>query len=345
MLHANPIFQNAGFSGGITPGLQTSMQNHILQFANMSQAQIRRAAMTVVPEHVYRDLEGAVIAVAFDGMPTIEYMRGENLRRTIGNPLGVGSIYDEKVSASGNVRRQMVIDPDAISAGLPAREGVDTPAYATYDGFSHGTRELSIATQNGTTLDVTGVQNCQRNVNYALEDSLINGAGVKFGTADTLGLTTAPDRNTVTLANTWDDAATTGANIHSDFTNLVKASVAAKYRGPFVLIVNEDYGVKLNEPFDAANTSGRTIREVIEASIYGNQTTDIVISPALADDTVILMQRTNTVAYIAEGVETTLLPWQHPSGLILYFLVWTITVPVVRSDYDNQSGITVGTTA
>ena len=60
-------------------------------------------------------------------------------------------------------------------------------------------------------------------------------------------------------------------------------------------------------------------------------------------NTAVLVQMTSDVVEIVQGQSPVVIPWTSLDGFTLHWLVMAIQIPRVRSDYDSQSGICVGT--
>ncbi len=56
-----------------------------------------------------------------------------------------------------------------------------------------------------------------------------------------------------------------------------------------------------------------------------------------------LVQMTDDVVQLVQGQSPTVIPWTSLDGFTLYWLVMAIAVPRVRSDYDGNSGVFIGT--
>jgi len=55
------------------------------------------------------------------------------------------------------------------------------------------------------------------------------------------------------------------------------------------------------------------------------------------------VQMTSDVVEIVNGQPPTVIPWTSLDGFTLYWLIMAIQVPRVRSDYDGNSGVCIGT--
>jgi hypothetical protein len=60
---------------------------------------------------------------------------------------------------------------------------------------------------------------------------------------------------------------------------------------------------------------------------------------------VALVQMTSDVIDMVVGQYPTVIPWTSLDGFTIHNLVMAILIPRVRSDYNGDSGIVIGTTA
>jgi uncharacterized linocin/CFP29 family protein len=251
------------------------------------------------------------------------------------------------VSQAGGAQRTM--SPSARGENqLPARDVKRIPIYLTTDDFSVGIRTLQMSQRIGAPIDTSMVQQATRRVNEAIEDAMINGAGIQSDGYTTPGILNAPDANPYIYQNgavgmAWTNASKTGQNILDDVMDMIEAAQADKKYGPYTLYVNTAYGNVLNQDFKA-NGSLTILQRLLELRV-GGSTFNVISADKIPADYVALVQKTSDVVDIVMGQAPTVIPWTSADGFTLYWMVMAIVVPRVRSDFDGNSGIVVGYTS
>jgi hypothetical protein len=84
-------------------------------------------------------------------------------------------------------------------------------------------------------------------------------------------------------------------------------------------------------------------------SLQAIRTADLLTSgngatPSIGNK-VILLQMTSDVVDMVVGQPPTVIPWTSLDGFTIHNLIMAIMIPRVKSDYEGNSGVCVGTTA
>lgn len=215
----------------------------------------------------------------------------------------------------------------------PAFDLVTVPIPITHKRFSIDRRRLEASRNIGSALDTTAAETAARLVRDKLEDMLFNGSDLVLGGNSIYGYTTAPNRNTVTLATNWDDA---GADIIGDVKLMIDAQRADNSRGPFVLYAPGNYSSTLQDDY-SSQKGDRTTMERIEAF---NEIQSVKIADSLPDDNVVMVQMTSNVVDLAViTAEPQVIQWESGDMWTTYFQVFSALAPRIKNDYDNRSGI------
>lgn len=274
-------------------------------------------------------LDEALVRVARARLNGIQDLRSAGLVRNLGS-LGVLIDQYEKVSEFTAAHQDMDVvtvgDEDTAEFQL---ESVPIPI--THHGFRLGLRHLQASRTIGAPIDTTNVELATRQVVEKLENTLFNGGDVVVGGNPIYGYTNHPDRNTGTLTAAWTNAG--ARDIILDVVQMIGAAEAAGYFGPFMLYCPQDYWSELRDDYKAE--SERTYYERITAI---NEVQDIKVTPALADE-VVLVNMTSDVVDLSIGQDITTVEWQSMGGLMAHFKVMAAMAPRVKSDFENKSGV------
>lgn len=290
-------------------------------------------------------VDRAVVDVGLNRLVVAADLLAAGLSWPLTDPLSVTQVEWDTQSKTGGAQRTM--SPSARGENqLTDRVHHRVPIYLTTDDFNVGIRTLKMSQRVGQPIDTTLVSQATRRVNESIEDAVINGAGLTVAGYSAPGILNAPNANTHTLSVDWDDAAelaayTAGPKIFNDVQSMITKLQADKKYGPYNLYVGTNYGIALDHDFKAL--SDWTIRQRLSMIEAGGRKLNIRVADQMPATTVALVQMTNDVVEIINGQPPTVIPWTSLDGFTLYWLVMAIMVPRVRSDYDGQSGICVGT--
>lgn len=282
-------------------------------------------------------VDKAVVEVGLQRLVITADLMAAGLTYPLTDPLSVTQVEWETIGKTGGAQRTM--SPSARGENqLPNQMLSRVPIYLTTDDFHLGIRTLKMSQRVGQPLDTTLVQQATRRVNEALEDATINGAGFKVAGYEAYGLLNAPNANTHTISTAWTSA--TGAEIHADVMAMIgKLQADLKY-GPYNLYVGTAYGNALT--FDYKANGDKSVIARLREIEAGGRPLQIKVADQLPATTVVLLQMTSDVVEIINGQPPTVIPWTSLDGFTLYWLVMAIMVPRVRTDYDGNSGICIG---
>lgn len=310
-----------------------------LMMRDLSVAQMRAAAPLSVDAQ--RTIDRAVVRVGMQRLTLVADLIAEGLVFNIDDPLGTTELMWDYASRAGGAQRTM--NPSARGENqLPEITQGRIPIFLTTDDFFMGIRTLRSSRRNGTPLDTSMVESATRNVNEAIEDQAINGAGFNVAGMSAPGLLNAPNVNTVTYeTNTaWDAAGKTGEEILTDVLAMAAAAEAGNRYGPFNLYIPTTYGNKLNTDFKA--NGSLTILQRLEQLKFGGRNLRIRVADKLPANRTALVQMTNDVIDLVDGQRPVTVPWTSPDGFTLYWLVMAIEIVRVKTDAESKSGIVIG---
>jgi hypothetical protein len=291
-------------------------------------------------------IDKTVINVGLQRLVFVADLLAEGLVYPLSDPLSVTQLEWSKSSKIGAAQRTM--SPSArgenkLPSVLPSR----TPIYLTTDQFEIDIRTLKMSQRVGTPLDTSIVGQCTRAVNEAIEDAGINGATTLDGQAlvdagySAPGLLTAPNANVQTITQAAWTTAPVGSTVMAEVLSMV-AKLQADFKfGPYNLYVGTIIGNALNTDFKANGNDSILAR--LQQMNFGGRNLRIRTADMMPAATVVLVQMTSDVVEVINGQPPTVIPWTSLDGFTVYNLVMAIMVPRVRSDYNGNSGVCIGT--
>jgi hypothetical protein len=301
-------------------------------------------------------IDKAVVEVGLQRLTVAADILAAGLTYTLTDPLSIAQLEWNAVSKVGAAQRTMT--PSARGENkLPQVTPNRLPIYLTTDTFELDIRTLKTSQRMGTPLDTALVKQCTRAVNEAIEDATINGAttldgqDLKVAGYSAPGLLNAPGVNTVNLnAAAWTTTPA-GATVFSDVQGMISKLQSKKKFGPYRLYVGTQISNALDSDWAATNSQGLTIRQRL-LQIEGLEAIRVAdllpagngATPSIGNKAV-LVQMTSDVVDMVVGQPPTVIPWTSLDGFTIYNLVMAIMIPRVRSDYNGDSGVVVGTTA
>lgn len=290
-------------------------------------------------------IDRAVIEVGLQRLTFIADLMAEGLVYNLTDPLSVTQLEWSKQNKVGAAQRTM--SPSArgenkLPIVLPSR----LPIYLTTDQFEIDIRTLKVSQRVGTPLDTSLIKSCTRSVNEALEDAGINGATTLDGQAlfdagySAPGLLNAPNANTQTITVAAWTTAVVGSTVLTEVLSMIGKLQADFKFGPYNLYVGTIIGNSLENDFKA--NGDLTVRQRIENISAGGRNLRVRVTDMMPANTVALVQMTSDVIELVNGQPPTVVPWTSLDGFTIHNLVMAIMVPRVRSDYNGNSGVCIG---
>jgi len=292
-------------------------------------------------------VDKAVVEVGMERLTFVADILAAGLTYPLSDPLSVTQVEWESVNKVGMAQRTM--SPSARGENqMPKRTINRVPIYLTTDDFSLGIRTLKMSQRVGQPLDTSLIKGATRNVNEAIEDAAINGATtldgepLVVGGYDAPGLLNAPNAEAQALTLAAWTTAPVGATIVLETLTMIAKLQANKKYGPYNMYVSTVIGNALDQDYSALNPGAQTIRERL---IKLDALKSIKVADMMPNLKVALVQMTSDVIEMINGQPPVVIPWTSLDGFTLFWLVMAIMVPRVRSDYDGNSGICIGTLA
>lgn len=301
-------------------------------------------------------IDKAVVEVGLQRLTLVADMMAAGLTYNLTDPLSIAQLEWNSINKVGAAQRTMT--PSARGENkLPILTPNRLPIYLTTDRFELDIRTLKTSQRIGTPLDTALVKQCTRAVNEAIEDAAINGATTLDGQDLQVagykapGILNAPNAETQSLTAAAWTTVPVGSTVFAEVQAMIKKLQDNKKFGPYRLYVGTQIGNALDTDYNSGTSNPITIRQRLLQieSLQAVRVADMIpagngASPSIGNK-VALVQMTSDVIDVVVGQPPTVIPWTSLDGFTIHNLVMAIMIPRVRSDYDGNSGIAIGTTA
>lgn len=321
---------NRTFQKMIEQGFTTAQK---LANSGMSTNALRTNATLRKEEWLHYDT--AVIEAAQDRLVGVADVMGMGLVLRIPGGLGKtsmeyekqGDVSEAQISMTGTARGENdAIEWDLVSMPLPI----------IHKDWNISIRKLEASRNTGESLDTTQSTLAAGKVAEKVEEILFQGASsYTFGGGTIYGLTDEPDRNTGSLAAHWDDSAASGETILADVLAMIQDSIDAQHFGPFMLYIPTNFETAVSDNYVV--NYPRSIRERL---LELESLRDMKVADKMPADNTVLVQMTQDVVRMVEGLPLSNVEWDAMGGMVFNFKVMTINVAQVRSNKAGQSGVT-----
>jgi hypothetical protein len=282
----------------------------------------------------WKDIDRDVAKVAVERLVANGVLISRGLTYNLGSPGITESVFQKSSDMTG-----ANISMDAATRGeedTPAFDQASVPVPVIHKDFRLNSRPLQVSRLLGSGLDTMAAEGASMSVARSLEDMLLSTTAIVVGGNTIYGYINHPNRNTIDLAEMWDNVATTGLDIFEDVQAMVSAARADNHFGPYVLHIPGSYQAAMDNDFAPGSGDTRTVRQRL-LLIEGLE--EIVVCDRLAAHNVVLVQMTKSVVDLAKAQDIVTVNWQEMGGALEMFRVYAIQAPRVKSDYDGRSGI------
>lgn len=299
-------------------------------------------ALAPLPFFAQQQIDQQVLQVGLSRLVVMKDFLVAGLVFPIPDWLGVMSLYWESEGRIGGAKRSMVPKTRGENQRLD-RAGNRLPLFCTSDDFDLDIRTLAASQRANQPLDVSEANQATRRVNEALEDQAINGWALNVAGQSAPGLLNAPNANQYNFiaGKSWTDPTKTGGDMLNDVKAQIAILNAKRFYGPYNLYLPTDYGIALISDFkDFGDNSILARLQQVQA---GGRNLQIRVADQMPEDTTALVQMTSDVADVVLGQEPTPFSWEDASGWNRTVIILACMVLRVRSNYENKSGICIGT--
>ena len=313
----------------------------------MRASQYQRAKMRgLAPlwKDAQEQIDDAVVRIGREGL-VIADDRISNFSVPLPNWLGITELTSHKVGESRRANRGMIPNSRPDGGGLQDKTPYTIPIYMTWDEFGFNARELAAAQRVGRPLDTDEVEQATRNVNYAVEDAIINGLDETVGGNGLDGFLDTTNTQSYESNTAWDAAGKTGSNILTDVLAMRDVLATDKFFGPYTLYVPTDYGAALQKPFDSSGITSLTRQAYLEQLMFGGRNLRVVTADLLPSDRTLLVQDTASVCDVIVGQTPTAINPAPELEWHTKWLVYAVVVPRVKNDKNSNYGVCAGNTS
>lgn len=345
----------AGQPLGFVPGMRSLGFRAMAEaLADLADAPVMRSAAPL-PTDAQRVIDNAVIEVGLDRLTFARDVMAMGLTYPLTDPLSITQLEWFATNKIGNADR--VMNPSArVENAMPMMLPNRLPIYLTIAKFQIDIRTLRMSQRLGLPLDTAQIKGGTRAVNEAIEDAAINGATTLDGQDLTVagykapGLVNAPNAETQNLTAAAWSTAPVGATVFSETQAMIAKLRANKKFGPYYMYVPTAVSAALDSDYDTVSPSrGLTIRERLlkigrdDENVQGLRA--IRSADFMPANKVAIVQMTSDVIDMVTGQSPTVIPFTSLDGFTIHNIVMAIMIPRVRSDYNGDSGIVIGTLA
>ena len=288
----------------------------------------------------WKQLDEALLVASRYRLGGIEDLISNGLTFQLGNAMGTTVLEWHDVSDG----MEAALTMDGVTRGNADRPKFQhnyLPIPVIHVDYEINARVLAASRSLGNPLDTTMAEMAGRRIMEKLETMLFTNTTFAFGETDSRGenkiysYLNHPDRSSVHLSIHWNHSSMTAAGILQDVLEMKQASIDAYHYGPWMLYIPTAYETVLDDDYDTT-TPGTTIRERILkiAGIKG-----IKVIDTLTADNVLLVQMTQDVVRLVQGLGLQNVEWNAEGRWLTRFKAITIQVPQIRSDQNGKSGI------
>jgi hypothetical protein len=203
-------------------------------------------------------------------------------------------------------------------------------------------RELQMSRLYNRPLDLQGAKVGARKIGEKLESMMFGANATILDDKKIDSIISFTDSNGIATLHNWNTTTTTTADILDDVIALKKKSIKDKHFGKWILFVAQNYEAILDDDYGVDATTKAYI-PLMDRIKKINGILDVIISDFLPDDTVALVQMTNDTIELINGMELTTVQIMNAGGLNFEMLSFVMQTPAVKSDYDGNCGIVIGT--
>lgn len=283
-------------------------------------------------------IDDELITAARERLVIIDDLRAAGLTPSVG---GLGVLISEWEKASEITDAEVTMDGESFTDEDRQVFGINgVPIPLIQKRFRIGERTLLASRTRGSALDVTTGVEAARAVARTSERMVFN--GIELGASNSAGssyqiygLTTFPERATLTISDWSDDGNVTPQDILGEILEMIRIlETQHRHYGPFRLYIPGEYAFRFREDFKAE--SDRTLMERVLAE---EKIEAVRVADALEDGNVIMIELDRQVIDLAVASDLSNIQWASGSGWTNYFQTFAAWAPRLKSDYDGRTGI------
>ena len=293
-----------------------------------------------------------IVDVARARMASVGDLLARGLRYPLANALGTTVIEWERMSDMSPAQ----IDMSGVTPAERDRVAFDLtsiPVPITHKEFEINIRVLEASRRTGQPLDTTQAAISARKLSEMNEQVLFDGhvlGGGRSTVNQIYGFRTYPDRNVAALSFDWSAIGVDnyGEKLIRDILNLIAEAKKDYFYGPFQLYIPEEVFTLWGDDYKAGSDKSIMMRVLEIAGIESIMPTHhLSVSPdgSTAGTEVLLVQMSQDVVEMVDGMQPTPVQWDSMGGLKMHFKIMSILLPRFKSDMGDRCGIVHATSA
>lgn len=282
----------------------------------------------------WKQIDDVLLGIRDNRLDGTSFLLNRGLVFNLGNAMGTTVLEYHTEGDALTAELSM----DAVTRTTNDRQEFDSvylPIPIVHVDWDINERVLESSRRLGNPLDTTSTERAARRVMEKQEEMLFTDTKYKFGGGQIYSFLNFPHRDTSIEISDWADPAVTGEDIVQEVLEMKQASIANRHYGPFAVFIPNKYETKLDEDYSSAK-GDKTIRQrILDIANIEN----IVVVDTLPADNVVLVQLTNDVVRIVQGIALQNIQWMSQGGFVNKFKTMSIQVPQLRADQEGRTGI------
>ena len=299
--------------------------------------------MAIFTPEEWKTIDTRLREIAASRQVGIAKLKELGLVYNLANPFASQSLEYTKTSdmhdASVNMNFKVTNETDKQAVKTA---NIPIPVISWRWGFD--IRELQMSRLYNRPLDLQGAKVGARKIGEKLESMMFGANATILDDKKIDSIISFADSNKIATLHNWNATGTSTADILDDVIALKKKSIADKHFGKWILFVAQNYEARLDDDYGVDATTKAYI-PLMDRIKKINGILDVIVSDFLPDDTVALVQMTNDTIELINGMELTTVQLMNAGGLNFEMLSFVMQTPAVKSDYEGNCGIVIGTHA
>ena len=299
--------------------------------------------MAIFTPEEWKTIDTRLREIAASRQVGIAKLKELGLVYNLANPFASQSLEYTKTSdmhdASVNMNFKVTNETDKQAVKTA---NIPIPVISWKWGFD--IRELQMSRLYNRPLDLQGAKVGARKIGEKLESMMFGANATILDDKKIDSIISFADSNKIATLHNWNATGTSTADILDDVIALKKKSIADKHFGKWILFVAQNYEARLDDDYGVDATTKAYI-PLMDRIKKINGILDVIVSDFLPDDTVALVQMTNDTIELINGMELTTVQLMNAGGLNFEMLSFVMQTPAVKSDYEGNCGIVIGTHA
>lgn len=291
----------------------------------------------VLPYDTWKEIDNTVEQAARERLRAVTDLTTRGLQRNIANGLGKTTLQTQKASRVG--RADVSMSPRRQSEReRPEFDLNNLPLPVIHKDFSFDIREIMASRNGGYSLDTSMAADCARSVAEEAEMMLLGTSGnFVHGGGQIFGYTNFDKRITKSLADPEGSGWTPGDTVR-DVLAMKSASQQKLHYGPWMCYVSPYWDEYMDDDY-SENKGNNTLRQRIRDI---DNIVDVRTLDYLTGKEILLVQMTSSVVQEVVGMDIMTIQWDELGGMEKHFKVMAIMVPLLRADFNGNTGIVHG---